>query len=63
MVRRMCDGSVASAAPPISLPLGQVLIPTVPRQPAAGEQAASTAPQAPGSAANPNLGKHVDISA
>jgi len=55
-----CAGSVASGAPPISLPLDQVMIPTVPRQPASSQQ---SAPQAPSGTANPNLGKHVDISA
>ncbi len=63
----MCDGSVASAASPIGLPLGQLLIATVARNNAAGgnDQKAVSAigAETPRTSANPNLGKHVNIAA
>ncbi len=63
----MCGGSVAGAAPPIALPLGQLLIPTVPRESAAGgdnqKAASAIGAETPRTSANPNLGKHVDIAA
>lgn len=58
----MCNGSVASAAPPISLPLGQLLTPTVPRAAPAGTSGASAPPAAAASRA-PYLGQRIDVSA
>ncbi len=59
----MCN-SVASAAPPIALPLQQQLIQAVPRN----DAAAAGAPQGSGAGAptppsNPSLGRNVNLSA
>lgn len=60
----MCDGSVASAGPPIALPLQQLLIQATPRS-----DPAPTGTPAPSAAGvqpipqNPNLGRTVDLSA
>ena len=59
----MCDGSIASAAS-VALPLGQTLIQATPRsdagQPAPPAASGGAAPTPP---ANPNLGRHLDVSA
>ena len=63
----MCDGSVASAARPIALPLGQLLIPTVPRDNGAGgniwNAVSAIGAETPRTSANPNLGQYIDITA
>jgi hypothetical protein len=58
----MCNGSVASAAPPISLPLGQLLTPTVPRA-APTATAGASAPPAAAAPRAPYLGQRLDVSA
>ncbi len=64
----MCNGSIASAAPPVTLPLGTVLTPTVPRaDPNGGSGNAKSG--GPADAAprplptSPNLGQNLNIAA
>jgi hypothetical protein len=62
----MCDGSVASAGPPVNLPLGQTLTQTAPRNNQGGgaqSQVAATGTSTPRPSANPNLGNRLDITA
>jgi hypothetical protein len=62
----MCDGSIASGAPPIALTGNQVVIPTVPRDSLATTLAkgtAAAAPTSPPPPVNPNLGKTLDVTA
>ena len=57
----MCDGSIASAGPPIALPMGQTLTQTTPRHDAGGAGQTNQGSGAPAPSANPNLGRHVDL--